>query len=547
MGYIEGQDRQQRMLLPDSIEDLIGEDNPVRVMDAFVDGLDMSRLDFTQSRPAETGRPPYNPRDLLKLYIYGYFNKIRSSRKLMKECHRNIELFYLLNRLEPDFRTISDFRKHNSKALKGVFREFVGICLKLDLYKKDLFAIDGSKFRAVNSKDNAYNKDILQKKLARIEENIRNYLEEMDQNDHMESDEKEFSKSQIQEKIKKLQERKETYLQYQDQLKETGETQLLTTDPEARVMQSKDGFHCCYNVQTAVDKGSHLIAEYEVTNHCTDQGLLKSVADQTRETLNMETIVLVADKGYESRQDIENCILSGIVPNVAMKYDKEERVHTIPYIENRITEEERCSKKQEDIRKCLSAGVLPECYENTGIGVEVQTQGKYSCFIRKNRNTVICPMGKELHKAKRKGKNSIYISKEACRECKNKCTHSDFKTVSFGSHTTVVPVRMFGECRTPVQQVPADAVISSYNHSLDRKKIITQKVQIRMKSDPAMMKERMCLSEHPFGTIKWYHGAHYLLCRGKEKATAEIGLSLLAYNMKRAMNMVGTKALIAAM
>lgn len=547
MGYIEGQDRRQRILLPDSIEDLVGEENPVRVIDIFVDELDISKLEFSQSKPADTGRPPYNPRDLLKLYIYGYFNKIRSSRKLMKECHRNIEIFYLLNRLEPDFRTISDFRKHNSKALKGVFREFVGVCLKLDLYQKDLFAIDGSKFRAVNSKDKSYNKEILRKKLVRIEDNIRNYLDKMDQNDRCESDEKEFNKNQIQEKIQVLQERKETYLQYQNYLKETGETQLLTTDPEARVMNSKDGFHCCYNVQTAVDKGSHLIAEYEVTNHCTDQGLLKSVADQTRETLGMEIIAVTADKGYESRQDIENCILNGIIPNVAMKYDKEERVHTIPYVENEITEEDRHSKNPEDIHKCLSAGVLPECYENTGIEVEVQTQGDCSCFIRKNGDTVICPMGKELHKTKCKGKNTIYVSKEACRECKNKCTHSNFKTVSFGPNTTVVPVRMFGDCRIPVQQVPANAIISSYNHSLDRKKVITQKVQIRMKSDPAIMKDRMCLSEHPFGTVKWYHGAHYLLCIGKEKATAEIGLSFLVYNMKRAINMVGVKALIAAM
>jgi len=547
MGYIEGQSRQQRMLLPDSIEDLIGQDNPIRVMDAFVDGLDMSKLDFTQARPADTGRPPYNPKDLLKLYIYGYFNKIRSSRKLMKECHRNIELFYLLNRLEPDFRTIADFRKHNSKALKGVFREFVGICLKLDLYQKDLFAIDGSKFRAVNSKDNAYNKDILFKKLLRIEENIQHYLEEMDQTDQSESDEKEFTKVQIQEKIKELQARKETYLQYQNQLKETGETQLLTTDPEARVMKSKDGFHCSYNVQTAVDKGSHLIAEYEVTNHCTDQGLLKSVADQTKETLNMETIAIVADKGYESRKDIQTCILNGIIPNVAMKYDKEERVHTIAYVETAITEKDRRSTKSEDIRKCLLAGVLPELYENSGIEVEVQTQGKYSCFIRKNRNTVICPMGKELHKTKCKGKNSIYASKEACRECTNKCTRSGFKTVSFGPHTTVVPVRMFGECRMEVQQIPVNAVISSYNHSMDRKNMITQKVQIRMKSNPVIMKERMCLSEHPFGTVKRYHGAYYFLCRGKEKATAEIGLSFLVYNMKRAMNMVGIQKLIAVM
>ena len=187
------------------------------------------------------GRPAYNPRDLLKLYIYGYFNKIRSSRKLMKECQRNIELFYLLRRLTPDFRTIADFRKHNAKALKGVFREFVGICLAMNLYQKELLAIDGSKIRAVNSKANSYNQETLIKKLIRIEEHITRYLEEMDQLDKTEPDEQKVSKTELQQRIAELRDRKGKYEGYLDQLEKTGETQILTTDPEARVMQSKDG------------------------------------------------------------------------------------------------------------------------------------------------------------------------------------------------------------------------------------------------------------------------------------------------------------------
>lgn len=192
MTYIKGSDRNQITMLPDCIDDLIGQDNSVRVIDAFIDNLDMERAGFKRSIPNITGRPPYDPRDLLKLYVYGYFNKIRSSRKLILECSRNIELFFLLNRLTPDFRTISDFRKDNAKALKSVFRAFVKLCMKLGLYQRELLAIDGSKFRAVNSKDNTYNAEILEKKLKRIDEHISEYLSQMDANDNSRFDIRKF-------------------------------------------------------------------------------------------------------------------------------------------------------------------------------------------------------------------------------------------------------------------------------------------------------------------------------------------------------------------
>lgn len=256
MIYIKGHDRAQITMLPDCINDLIGQDNPIRVIDAFIDSLDMKKAGFQRPVPNSTGRPSYDPRDLLKLYVYGYFNKIRSSRKLMAECSRNIELFFLLNRLTPDFRTISDFRKDNAKALKNVFRVFVKLCLKLNLYKKELLSIDGSKFRAVNSKSNSYNKDTLKKKLERIDENIAKYLSLMDEEDSLQQCNSGYTAEQIKAAIKELTERKDKYQDFLKELVETGENQKLTTDPEARVMQSKDGYHCCYNVQTTVDKGS---------------------------------------------------------------------------------------------------------------------------------------------------------------------------------------------------------------------------------------------------------------------------------------------------
>ncbi len=523
MKYIKGQPRSQMTMVTECLEDYISEENPVRVIDSFVDSLDLDLAGFVRTIPKETGRPPYDPRDLLKLYIYGYFNKIRSSRKLMTECTRNIELFYLLGKLTPDFRTISDFRKDNAKALKKVFGAFVKLCLKLNLYQKDLLAVDGSKFRAVNSKSNVYNAEVLEKKLKRIDEHIMEYLSQMDKNDETEPDSP--SPKQIKAAIQELTLRKEKYQGYLKELLESGETQLLTTDPEARRMHSKDGFHCCYNVQSAVDNGSHLIAEYEVTNHNTDQGLLKDVAEGVKEALEVETVEVVADKGYESREDILNCVMNAIVPNVALKYDKEERLYSIDYEEAEISEEERNSPKPENIQKCIKAGILPSCYENTAIEVELQEKSEVSCFLLNEDGTVTCPMGNILSKTKMKGKNTIYANKDACRQCPNRCTGSkSYKTVSFGPETRFVPVRMYGSVRCKLNPIPENIPVNPFNHTFDRKDYAPAKtVVLRIKEDIHKIKERMCLSEHPFGTVKWYHGAHYLLCKGKEKATAEIG------------------------
>ena len=313
-------------------------------------------------------------------------------------------------------------------------------------------------------------------------------------------------------------------------------------------MHSKDGFHCSYNVQTAVDAGSHLIAEYEVTGHNTDQGLLHQMTEQTKEILEVESIEAVADKGYESREDILNCLMSGTAAQVALKYDKNERVYAIDYMGTEITEEEKLSTSPNDIQKCLHAGVLPKCYENKGILVEVQERSAVSCFIRNDDGTVTCPMGQTLTAVKTKGQNTIYASKEACRQCRNRCTSSSrHKTVSFGPETNCVPVKMYGEAKK-LQQIPQDARISPYNHTLDRTDYAAEKkVVIRIREEKSKLKTRMCTVEHPFGTVKWYHGAHYFLCRGKEKVSAEMGLSFLAYNLRRAITLAGVPALIAGM
>jgi len=240
--------------------------------------------------------------------------------------------------------------------------------------------------------------------------------------------------------------------------------------------------------------------------------------------------------------------MNGVVPNVAMKYDKEERLFTVDYEENNISEADRNSTVPEIIKKCISAGVLPACYEGTAIQVEVQGQSENSCFSLNGDGTVTCPMGNNLTKVKTREKNSIYASKEACRQCQNRCTSSkNHKTVSFGSDTKYVPVRMYGNPRQKLNPIPEGVSANPFNHTLDRKDYAkAKKVVLLIRPDRGKLKERMCLSEHPFGTVKWYHGAHYLLCKGKEKASAELGLSFLAYNLKRAIHLAGVEGLVTA-
>ena len=547
MSFIEPESRFQQKMHPESLDECLSLDHPVRLIDAFVDGLNMETLGYCRPSPKDTGRPAYDPRCLLKLYIYGYCNKIRSSRKLMLECGRNVELFWLLGKLRPDFRTISDFRKDNAKAIRQTFLSFGKLCLKLNLYQKELLAVDGSKVRAVNSKNNCYNAEALNKKLERIDENITAFLAKMDEADQIGTEDTNQDKERIRAAIEDLTTRKGKYQEYLETLETSGESQILTTDPEARRMHSKDGFHCCYNVQTAVDEGSHLIVDYKVTNHNTDQGLLCEMAKICREQLDVETIEIVADKGYESRQDILDCLMQGTIPTVALKYDKKERLFNLPYEEADLTEMERSSTTPENIRKCLLSGVLPKCFEGRNVDVEVQGRGVLSCFSLNPDNTVTCPMGKTLKRVKNRGLNTIYSCKEACRQCPNRCTDGKYhKTVSFSPTTRYVPVMMYGDTSHVLNQIPGGEHINPGNHTLDRTDHAKVKVVIHIRTSADRVKQRKCLSEHPFGTVKWYHGAHYLLCKGKEKASAEMGLSFLAYNLIRAMNLVGVRKLIEA-
>lgn len=274
--------------------------------------------------------------------------------------------------------------------------------------------------------------------------------------------------------------------------------------------------------------------------------------DGARKALEVETIEAVADKGYESSKDIKQCVENGIVPQVALKYDGKEHLVHMQYEETEITEEMRASTAPKDIQTCLHAGVLPNCYEGTGVTIEVQelSDENISCFLLNGDGTVTCPMGCKLTKLRTRGANMIYGSKEACRNCTNRCTTAkEGKRVSFGSDTKLVPVKMYGkDAMQKAQRIPKGMTVSKTCHVLDTHAFNPErKVVLHIPYDKGKLHERMRHSEHPFGTVKWHLGAYYLLCKGKEKATAEMGLSFLAYNMKRAINMVGVPALVAAM
>lgn len=261
---------------------------------------------FARAVPAGTGRPAYDPRDLLKLYIYGYLNRIRSSRRLMTECRRNVELFYLLNMLKPDFRTIADFRKDNRKSLEKVFGDFVKACAELKLLGKKSFAVDGTKIRACNSKKKSFTPQILEKKLAYLyeqERGIEEYLSRMDQEDEAEKKharilELDIRPQDMPEKLTQIRERIGKYEGYQERMQETGEDQIQETDPECRTIRTKEGLLPAYNIQTVVDAKHHLIASFDTTNANTDQGQLNRMAEQTKHDLKIRTAEFIADKGY---------------------------------------------------------------------------------------------------------------------------------------------------------------------------------------------------------------------------------------------------------
>lgn len=316
MAFIAGTDRTQAILLPDVLDEYVTADNPVRFLDAFVAQLDLGALSFQRAVPADTGRPGYDPGDLLRLYLYGYLHRIRSSRRLEQETHRNVELMWLLRGLRPDFKTIADFRRDHPAALKGVGREFVLLCRRLELFGGELLAIDGSKFRAVNARDRSYTPARLATLQRDIDRTIARYLRELERQDEAEAGTEGPSAEALQEKITALQQRRARYETLQQELAASGETARSLTDPDSRPMMSGGRIEVCYNVQTAVDAKHKLIVAEDVTNAAGDRDQLSPMATAAQELLGGATPVVVADQGYYHGTEIKACLDAGITPLV---------------------------------------------------------------------------------------------------------------------------------------------------------------------------------------------------------------------------------------
>ena len=304
-GYKTGMDRGQVVLFPERLDDYIGEDNEIRAIDAFVDGLDLVKLGVERAVPASKGAPGYHPRDLLKLYVYGYLNRVRTSRRLERECQRNVEVMWLLRRLTPDHKTIADFRKVNAEALKRVWREFSLLCGELELFGRELTFIDGTKIQAVNGKDRNFTVERLKKLLPRIEERISEYLAELERQDATEAPTP--AQESLKKKLERLKERKSKYEQYQQELKEDGERQISLTDGESRRMKTREGFGVCYNAQIAVDPKHHLIVAHDVTNEVNDREQLAAMAVAAKQELGVEALEVVADCGYHNAGKVKEC------------------------------------------------------------------------------------------------------------------------------------------------------------------------------------------------------------------------------------------------
>lgn len=351
--FIQSTDRTQVTLSPEQLEDYVAEDNPVRVVDVFVEQLDLGKLGFEGVNPSATGRPAYHPAILLKLYIYGYLNRIQSSRRLERESQRNLELIWLMERLTPDFKTIANFRKDNGKAIRKVCSQFVALCRQLNLLTEATVAIDGSKFKAVNNRDNNFTANKIQRRREQIEASIERYLSALETADRQEqADFTEAKIQRLQEKIAMLKQQMAKLDTIEDQLQSIPDKQISLTDPDARSMATsgRGTGIVGYNVQTAVDTQNHLIVAHEVTNVGHDRTQLAHMAQQAKTALGVSDLNVVADRGYFSSEEIRKCEEAGVtayVPKCVTSGAKADgRFDKADFIYDAETNEYRCPADQ---------------------------------------------------------------------------------------------------------------------------------------------------------------------------------------------------------
>ena len=404
--FIEGADRTQAMLLPECVEDYVGPDNPVRVVEAFVEQLDLRAMGFEGSDPQATGRPAYHPAVLLKIYIYGYLNRIQSSRRLEHETQRNIELMWLAGRLMPDFKTIANFRKDNGRAIRQVCRQFIVLCRQLNLFTQVLVAIDGSKFKAVNNRDKNFTSAKMKRRMAAIDESIERYLSSMDTADRAEPEVAALKKGRLQDKIGALKQQMERLKAIDAQMNASPDKQVSLTDPDARSMKNREGGIVGYNVQTAVDAKHHLIVAHEVVTDGVDRDQLARMAEQARQAIGTEELTVVADRGYFKSEQILECTQSGITPIVPKsltsnnraegRFDKQDFIYVAE------DDEYRCPAGERAIRRftTLEAGLTIHKYWTSACPrcpIKAQcTTGDYRRITRWEHEAVLATMQERL-------------------------------------------------------------------------------------------------------------------------------------------------------
>jgi transposase len=314
-GFVEGIERGQLSLLPGRLDDWVDTDNPVRVIDAFIDALDLTALGFETAVATDMGRPGYHPAVHLKLYVYGYLNRVQSSRRLEREAQRNLEVMWLLGRLAPDFKTIADFRKDNGPAIKKVCAQFVELCRKMGLLAKASVAIDGSKFKAVNNRDKNFTVAKIERRKTQLEQSVARYMDQLDTADRQEPSETiALKKTRLNDKLAKLKEETAKLTEIEKQVQASPDKQISLTDPDSRSMATsgRGSGVVGYNVQTAVDTTNHLIVHHEVTNVGSDRSQLASTAKAAKEVLKVDTLEAVADRGYFNGEEIKTCDAAGI-------------------------------------------------------------------------------------------------------------------------------------------------------------------------------------------------------------------------------------------
>jgi len=388
--FVEGSDRGQSTLFPECVADWIGEDNPVRVIEIFVEELDLAELGFGGVDPEATGRPSYHPAVLLKLYIYGYLNRVQSSRRLEREAGRNVEVMWLTGRLAPDHKTIADFRKDNGRAIRQVCARFVALCRAMGLLTQASVAIDGSKFKAVNNRDRNFTRAKMERRMAQIEESVARYLQQLDTTDRQEPSEALKTKtSRLKEKIEKLKEQMQSLAKLGVQMLAAPDQQVSLTDPDARSMATsgRGSGVVGYNVQVAVDTEHHLIITHEVTNVGTDRSQLAHVAREAKATLEVESLDAVADRGYFSSEEILACENAGITVTLPKPMTSNSKA------QGRFGKQDFRYVATEDVYMCPAGERLTYHYTTEENGLVLRrywTNACQSCAIKHS-----CTTGKE--------------------------------------------------------------------------------------------------------------------------------------------------------